>query len=271
MIATLAAAGTVLAAVALAGPAQAATTGYTLTLSPIAGTDYTAINANGDIIGDALGSDGVPTAALFKAGSTSPIFLNAPASQSADDPLVTAEALNNADLVVGESDTGDFTALEWPDNGTPTDLSQLPVLASTLFDTQATSVNNSGLIVGYGQNTKDADTPFTISNQTVTKLPVLPSGGFDAQPIAISNTGIIVGQADTSTQDFQAVEWVKNKISRFARLAGTLTSEAVAVNNSGEAVGSAVLSDSNAHPVLWGQRAGQTWVRRQRFPRPRTK
>ncbi len=251
LIATLAAAGTVLAAVALAGPAQAATTSYKLAVSPIVGTDYTAINGNGDIIGDAVGSDGFPTAALFKAGSTSPTFLNAPASQQGSDTLVTAEALNDADLVVGESDTGLFTALEWPGSGTPTDLSQLPALASTLFNTQATSVNGSGLIVGYGQNTKDADTPFTIVNHTVTKLPVLPSGGFDAQPIAVSNADVIVGQADTNSQDFQAVEWVSNKISRLAKIAGTLTSKAVAVNNSGEAVGSAILSDLNAHPVLW--------------------
>ena len=251
MIATLAAAGTVLTAIALAGPAQAATTSYKLTLSPIAGTGYSAINNNGAIIGNAEGSGGFLTAALFKTGSAAPTFLGAPASQPSGDTLVIAEAINDANQIVGESDTGLFTALEWPGSATPTDLSQLPVLASTLFNTQATSVNNSGLIVGYGQNTKDADTPFTIQNNTVTKLPVLPSGGVDAQPIALSSTGTIVGQADTRTQDFQAVEWVSSKISRLASLAGTLTSEAVAVNSSGQAVGSAVLSDLNAHPVLW--------------------
>lgn len=257
LIAVLAVAGTALATPALAttvlaGPAQAATAPhYTLTLNPIANTDYTAINNNGDIIGDAPGSDGFQTAALFKAGSTSPLLLNAPADQAADDPLVTAEALNNADQVVGESDTGDFTALEWPDSSTPTDLSQLPPLPTTLGETQATSINDNGLIVGYGQNVSDADTPFTIQNKTVTTLPVLPSGGFDAQPIAVSDTGIIVGQADTSTQDFKAVEWVSGKIKRFPGLSGTLTSEALAVNDSGQAVGAAVLSDDNAHPVLW--------------------
>ena len=252
LIATLAAAGTALAAVAFAGPVQAATTAqFTLTLNPIANTDYTAISNNGDIIGDAPDSNGFQNAALFKAGSTSPLLLNPPASQAGPDTIVTAEGLNNADQVAGESDTGNFTALEWPDSSTPTDLSQLPPLASTLFCTMATSINNNGLIVGYGQNVHDADTPFTIQNNVVTTLPVLPSGGFDAQPIAVSDTGIIVGQADTTTQDFKAVKWVNGKISRFPSLPGTMNSEALAVNGSGEAVGAAVLSDFNAHPVLW--------------------
>ena len=252
LIATLAVAGTAFASAVIAGPAQAATTSqYTLTLNPNANTGYAAINSNGDIIGNATGTDGFATAALFRAGSTTPLLLNAPAGQAADDPLVTAEALTNSDQVVGESDTGNFTALEWPDSATPTDLSQLPFLASSLFCTMATSINNNGLIVGYGQNVKDADTPFTIQDSKVTKLPVLPSGGFDAQPIAVNNTGTIVGQADTSTQDFKAVEWVNSKISRLANLSGTLTSEAVDINSSGEAVGSAVLADGNAHPVLW--------------------
>lgn len=253
LVAALAVVGTALATATLAGPAQAATTPqYTLTLNPIANTDYTAISNNGDIIGDAPGSDGFATAALFKAGSTSsPLLLNAPADQAADDPLVTAEALNDSDQVVGESDTGDFTALEWPDSSTPTDLSQLPPLPTTLGETQATSINDNGLIVGYGQNVHDADTPFTIQNKTVTTLPVLPSGGFDAQPIAVSSSGIIVGQADTNTSDFKAVEWVSGKIKKFPGLSGTLSSEALAVNQSGQAVGAAILSDENAHPVLW--------------------
>lgn len=131
LIATLALAGTALAAAALAGPAQAATTPqYKLTLSPVAGSQYLAINNNGDITGSApQRGSGFPAAFLLKAGSSTPLFLNPPAS----DGFATAEGLNDSDQVVGESDTGLFTALEWPDSSTPTDLSQLPTLAKSFF------------------------------------------------------------------------------------------------------------------------------------------
>jgi uncharacterized membrane protein len=229
---------------------------YKLVLNPMVNTDYAAINANGDIIGDAVQSgSSFASAALFKAGSTTPLFLNPPASQAANDTLVTAQGLNNADQVVGESDTGNFTALLWPDSATPTDLSQLPALANTFFQTEATGINNQGVIAGWGEGAGagggDSEVPFTIQNSTVIKLPELPSG-VDGQPTAISDTGVIVGQADTTTQDPKAVEWVNGAIKRFPNLSGTLTSEALAVSNSGQAVGADVVTaDGDARAVLW--------------------
>ena len=256
LIAAFAVASTALAATALAGPARAATVQYKLTLSPLVNSQYFSINANGDIIGEAAQrGHSFPSAALFRAGSTTPLFLNPPASQVADNPLVTAAGLNNADQVVGNSDTGDFTALLWPDSSTPTNLSQLPALASS-FETEATGINNNGVITGWGQGlnargTGDTMVPFTIKNGTVTKLPELPNG-VDGQPESISDTGIIAGQADTTSQDDMAVEWVNGAIGRLATLPSTLTSEALGVNDSGQAVGGAVLtSDDSAHAVLW--------------------
>jgi probable HAF family extracellular repeat protein len=252
LTAALAVAGTALAATALAGPAHAATPEYRLTLSPLAGSQFNGININGDIIGSAV-VDGSQTAALFSAvGTTSPLVLNPPASQAGEGPAISAEALNNADQVVGESDNGDNTAVLWPDRATPTDLSQLSPLSTTLFNTNAPGINNSSLIVGFGQNIHDANVPFTIQNNVVKMLPVLPSGGFDGEPIAVSDKGVIVGQADTTTSEFQAVEWVNGAIKRLPKLTGTFSSEALGVNDSGEAVGAAILnSDLDAHAVLW--------------------
>jgi uncharacterized membrane protein len=251
LIAALAVVGTALAATAFAGPARAAAPQYKLTLNPVANSAYFSINANGDITGRGVQNGNVADA-LFRAGSTTPLFLGTPPRLAVDNPIAVAEGLNNADQVVGEADGGDFTALLWPDSATPTDLSQLPALVSTLAQTHATGINNHGLIVGWGRNVHNANVPYTIQNNAVTFLPVLPNGGFDGQPESASDTGTIVGQADTSTTDPVAVEWVNGAITRFPSLPGTFTSEALSVNNSGAAVGAAVLSSDNlAHAVLW--------------------
>jgi uncharacterized membrane protein len=148
LVVALAATGTALAATALARPAHAATPQYKLTLSAIPNATYSAINNNGDIIGDAPQPDnsfGQPF--ILKAGGT-PLFLGAPAGQ-AGNGFATADGLNNGDVVVGEFDTGVFTALKWPaGSAKPADLSQLPTLAKSFFNTHATAVNDSGLIVG---------------------------------------------------------------------------------------------------------------------------
>jgi probable HAF family extracellular repeat protein len=255
LIATLAVAGTALAASALAGPAHAATTQYKLTLDPAA-TQYLSINNNGDIIGEGDQPGGsFPTPFVLKAGG-SPLFLKPPASQAGELALVTAENINNAGQVVGESDTGEFIALEWPAGSrTPTDLSQLPTLAKNFFTTQATAINDSGLIAGFGEGpgTKgDITEAFTIQGSTVKILPLLPKG-VDANAIAVDSAGTtIVGQADTATTDDRAVEWLNGVIKLLPSLPNSSTSKALAVNNSGEAVGAALNNtDLNAHAVLW--------------------
>jgi probable HAF family extracellular repeat protein len=253
LIAALAVAGTVLAATALAGPAHAATTQYKLTLDPGVGTQYLAINNNGDIIGS---DDTIHAPFVLKAGSSTKLILNPPASLAAEGGFAFAEGLNKADQVVGEADTGDFTALEWPaGSATPTDLSQLPTLAKSFFNTQATAVNDNGLIVGFGQtpgSNGDLTKSFTIQGSTVKVLPLL-SKGVDANAVAVNAAGTtIVGNADTTTQGAVAVEWVNGAIKKLPTLGSTLTSGALAVNASGQVVGSAVLnSDGNGHAVLW--------------------
>lgn len=255
LLVTLAFAGTAVAGhTAVAEPAQAATTHYRLTLSTAVDTQYSAINNNGDIIGDGP-QPGMSTTApfLLKAGSSNRMILNVPAGQAG---FATAEALNDADTVVGESDNGNFTALEWPDNTTPTDLQLLPTLANRFFQTQATSINDNGLVVGYGEGpgTKgDTTVGFTIQGSTVKLLPELPNG-VDAHPIAVNGTGTtIVGDADTNTQAGVPVEWVNGAIKALPFLPdSTDSAKALAVNNSGEAVGADTLNpDFNAHAVLW--------------------
>ena len=255
LITALAATGILLAATALAGPAHAATTQYKLTLSAIPNATFSAINNNGDIIGDAPQPGSSFTQPFIMKAGGPPLLLNAPAGQ-AGNGFATADGLNNGDLVVGQFDSGLFTALKWPaGSATPADLSQLPTLAKSFFDTQATAVNDSGLIVGFGEtpgSNGDLTKSFTIQGATVKVLPLLPRGS-DANAIAVDPAGTtIVGNADTTTQDAMAVEWVNGAIKKLPALGATLTSGALAVNAAGQVVGSAVLnSDGNAHAVLW--------------------
>ena len=192
---------------------------------------------------------------LLKAGSSKPLTLNVPANQ-AGSAFATAEALNDADTVVGESDNGNFTALEWPNTSTPTDLQLLPTLANRFFQTQATSINDNNLIVGFGEGPGthgDTTVGFTVQGSTVKLLPELPNG-VDAHPIAVNGTGtIIVGDADNNTQAGVPVEWVNGVIKALPFLPdSTDVAKALAVNNAGEVVGADTLnSDSNAHAVLW--------------------
>lgn len=253
---TMAAAGIAVAAAVVAGPAHAATTQYKLTLSTVVNTQYSAINNNGDVIGDGPQPGTSFTAPfLLTVKSGKPLTLNVPAGQ-AGSAFATAEALNDADTVVGESDNGNFTALEWPDGSTPTDLQLLPTLANKFFQTQATSINDNGLIVGFGEGPGshgDTTIGFTVHGSTVTLLPELPKG-VDAHPIAVNGTGTtIVGDADTNTQGEVPVEWVNGAIKALPFLpGGTDGAKALAINDSGQAVGADTLSsDLNAHAVLW--------------------
>jgi probable HAF family extracellular repeat protein len=253
---TMALAGILTASTVAAGPAHAATTQYKLTLSTTLDTQYHAINNNGDIIGDGP-QPGLSflTPFLLRAASSTPLTLNVPADQ-AGSAFATVEAINDSDAVVGESDNGNFTALEWPNRSTPINLQSLPALTNRFFQTQATSINDNGLIVGYGEGPGthgDTTIAFTVHGSTVAFLPELPTGS-DAHAIAVNGTGTtIVGDADTSTQSGVAVEWVNGAIKALPFLpASTDLAKALAVNNSGQAVGADVLnSDRNAHAVLW--------------------
>jgi probable HAF family extracellular repeat protein len=243
-----------LAGPVFASPAQAATPQYNLTVVGSAGTELFGIDKNADVFGiapekGARAQEGF----LLRAGSTKLVFLGSPGDQANANSLSSPEAINGSADVVGSTTsfaTGNTTAVEWPDSATPTDLGAQLGLQNLVNSPALTSINDNGLITGFGSNRGDVG--FTISGTTVTKLPALPNGGVDVEPIAVNNSGLIVGQADTTTSDFQAAEWQNGKVTALAQLTGSLTSEALAVNSTGAAVGADVLtSDSDAHAVLF--------------------
>lgn len=252
--------GALAAAAALAGlafdaPAHAATTPpYTLTIVGNAGTELFGINKNGDVFGVAPETGArVQEGFLLRAGTKKLVFLGSPGDQPNTNSVASPEAINSSADLIGSSTsltTGNTTAVEWPASATPTDLGVQFGLQNIVNSPALTSINDNGLITGFGSN--HGDVGFTINGTTVTRLPALPSGGVDVEPIAVNGTGLIVGQADTTTSDFQAAEWQNGTVTTLAQLPGSFTSDALAVNSTGEAVGADVLlSDTDAHAVLF--------------------
>jgi probable HAF family extracellular repeat protein len=245
-----------LAAPALASPAQAATTPqYKLTVIGSAGTEVFGINKNGAVFGIAPESGArTQEGFLLPAGATKMVFLGSPGDQKNINSASSPEAINGTADIVGSATsvtTGSTTATEWPDSSTPVDLGTLPAIANTVVSPMATSINDNGLITVFGSD-GHGDAGFTVQGSTVTRLPALPNGGVDVQPLAVNGAGLIVGKADTTTSDPEAVKWQNGAITALGGLPGSLTSEAVAVNSSGQAVGTSLqISDSDGHAVLF--------------------
>lgn len=244
-----------LASPAFAAPAHAATTAqYKLTIVGSAGTELFGINKNGVIFGIADESGAkVQEGFLRQPGSTKMVFLGSPGDPANANSSSSPEAINSAADVVGSATsfaTGNTTAVEWPDSSTPTNLGALPGIANTVFSPEATSINDNNLITVLGSD-GHGDAGFTIQGSTVTRLPALPNG-IDVDPLAVNGSGLIAGKADTTTTSPEAVEWQNGAIKVLGGLPGSLTSEAVAVNSSGQAVGTSLqTSDSDGHAVLF--------------------
>jgi len=238
----LLAVGTLTAATALTGSAfavqaHAATPQYTLKIIGSQGTQVLGINKNGAVFGIADESGAVTQEAfLLQAGSTTMQFLGAPGDPANASSLVSPGGINSAADVVGftESDkTATITAAEWPDSSTPTNLGSLAGVQDLVTAPEATAINDSGLITGFGSD-GHGEAGFTIQGSTVTRLPALPNGGVDVIPLAVSNAGLVVGKADNTATGTQAAEWSNGTITALGGLPGSTDSQATAVNASGE-------------------------------------
>ncbi|MEY9926165.1 putative HAF family extracellular repeat protein [Catenulispora sp. GP43] len=240
---------------ASAAPAQAATTPhYKLTVVGGAGTELFGITKTGDVFGVSIEKGAITQEGfLLPAGATRMVFLGSPGDAANADSAANPEAINDHDAVVGAATsfaTGNEAAVEWADGSVPTDIGAAVGLQNLVASPALTSINDNGLSTGFGSF--HGDVGFTISGGKVTKLAALPNGGVDVEPIAVNDAGLIVGQADTSTSVFQAAAWQNGAVRTLGQLPGSVTSEALAVNASGQAVGADVeQADTDAHAVLF--------------------
>lgn len=149
-------------------------------------------------------------------------------------------------------------AFTWQ-NGT---ISFLPHLAPEARDTRATSINDSGQIVGWALGYINNDpvngyeySPVLWQNGSVTKLPVLSSGNqISGFPNSINNAGQIVGYSDG-----KPVTWINGALTVLCAdpLANSCQGDAVAINNSGQIVGVSSLDESLPFPHSYGL---VTWI-----------
>jgi probable HAF family extracellular repeat protein len=167
----------------------------------------------------------------------------------------SAYAINTPGQVVGSSAQG--TATLWA-NGTSTSIRQ--------YFSSASGINDSGMVVGFITN---SSAPFGVQNSVATvwsggsastlTTPLTNNSGASA----ISQGGVVVGSLSpiqqASGQSNQAVEWRGGQLISLACSPATpCNSAAVAINASGQVVGSNVPAGYGPQALLWGTNGAVT-------------
>jgi probable HAF family extracellular repeat protein len=233
--------------VVLASASQANASGYTFDLLRLGngnGSNATAINNSGQVVGYAGTAGGAAIHATIWNGTT-----------SADLGILGrgyyysfGYGINDSGQVVGlsASDIGPFLGRATIWNGTTlTDLGTLGGSHSWAY-----SINNSGQVVGYA-DTSTGDAHATIWNGTTpTDLGTL--GGNSSFASGINNSGQVVGWSETSDGAVHATIWNGTTPTDLGTLGGGY-SRATGINDSGQVVGdSNTFGDpNNQHATIW--------------------
>ncbi|HWX19298.1 MAG TPA: HAF repeat-containing protein [Candidatus Binatia bacterium] len=199
---------------------------YSVTdLGTLGGTDSyaSAINNNGQIVGDSYTTNGLDHAFLYSEGRM--IDLG-----TLGGTWSFCGAINNQGQVVGASLTSNaVTHAFLYDGATMTDLDTLNTPYS-----EAYSINDNGQAVGVVHtNQTGFDLAFLFSGGTMTSLGTL--GGPSSQGYAINNNGQIVGSATTLSNGTYVFLYSGGVMSNVGRLG--LAAFAYGVNNHGQIVG----------------------------------
>ena len=193
----------------------------------------TDINDLGDVVGQAVNSDGYAHAFLFtdKGGIED---LGTPNGLQS-----VANAINNRRVVVGSHETGPFTpgrAFRWTRAGGMQDLRTLP----DGFSIEALNINNRGDIVGAADTPAGKRGVLWTNTGAIIALGTLPNSFFSSAS-AINERGEIVGSSTTSSDFSRAVLWTPNgQILNLGVLPGDQESWAYGINNTGAVVGISV-------------------------------
>ncbi len=163
-----------------------------------------------------------------------------------------AYGINDYGQVVGESTTEDGYrhAFLWED-GVMTDLGVLGVQPKGLETSRATSISNSGDVVGYSWYKGPSGEwvhAFLWESGQMRDLGTL--GGINSYATAINNRGQIIGYSTKSIVDMRAFLWDSGTMIDIGTLEGGATF-AYAINDSGQVVGASAVGDGY-HVFLWG-------------------
>ncbi len=221
---------------------------YRLVLSPANSVEYLGINNRGDIIGIGVDAtaEGREVGFIIKTGTTTPVFLGAPGDETDQHTDTTPRSINDQGVVVGNYHRNEVLPggveatiprpAMWPDNGTGSDLGVNPT-----GDADAFGINDNQQIVG--TQAGNTVTPWLQQGTTVTNLPTF-GGASVTEALAVDKNGVMVGDGNQANGDQAATEWVNGKISSLGTLTGGTWREALAINGSGQAVGSATTPGS---------------------------
>jgi probable HAF family extracellular repeat protein len=204
-------------------------------------SEASGINDRGEVVGSAVIAPGVPFDAIVWNHGTPTVLNHLPAPDSLTS---VASAINNAGLIVGNSDSGyGNQAVVW--NGiTPTSLA-----ASC---SAANGINGAGQIVGNISNCSEGGiyTNYALLfNGAITiELPTL--GESNSSAVSINDSLEIVGYSTTLSGAQHAAYWDHARVLDLGTLGGE-SSAAAGINAQGDVVGWADTTSQGSHAAYW--------------------
>jgi probable HAF family extracellular repeat protein len=214
------------------------------------------INDHGQIVGDSyVSGDASYRGFIVNSGSMSAL--------SGPDYL-RASAINNAGTVAGEmsvtTPAGDQVHAFTYSSGSYTDLGVLPIGDGS----RAMGLNNTGDVVGAAANTIGGapnfpEDPIMVHKGTMVDLGVLDPNGIWSGARAINDHGQVVGYAGLGPDPVNPAEtypqtaflYENGVLKNLGSLAAHWSSSAADINNLGQIVGSANLSELVSHGFLY--------------------
>ena len=215
---------------------------YPLTLNEV-----DAINGTGQIVGQ--GQDfNVPCAQFVAMIYYNGTVQRLASTECGDSWAVAVNASGQAAGFTYDFDPNNRHACLYS-GGHVTDLGTLPGWSSS----EATGINNSGQIVGFGVTASYDQRGFIYSTGTMTDLGTLGAPGGYSHAYGINNAGQVVGESDGRAFIYTPSGGMVNLNSVITNLAGsgfTTLIQARTINNSGQIAGYGDFSDGNEHAFL---------------------